>query len=45
MHAYNFEKLEIWNLSIDLAIKIYHTTKSFPETERFGLITQLRRAS
>ncbi|MCU4157936.1 four helix bundle protein [Carboxylicivirga sp. A043] len=45
MYTYNFEKLEIWQLSRQLVRKIYQTTGSFPKEEQFGLTNQLRRAS
>lgn len=45
MHVYSFEKLEVWKESIQLATKIYHFTKSFPNEEKFGLISQMRRSS
>ena len=40
-----FEDLDIWQRSQDLAVHIYVITKTFPETEKFGLTSQLRRAS
>jgi four helix bundle protein len=42
---FNFEKLEVWHKSIDLAETIYTVTKLFPAEERFGLTNQLRRAA
>ncbi len=45
MYQYNFEKLEIWQLSRVLVKNIYKTTGSFPETEKFGITNQLRRAA
>jgi four helix bundle protein len=45
MYQFPFEKLEIWNLSIDLVLKIYQITKKFPDDEKFGIISQTRRAS
>ena len=45
MHEYNFEKLEIWKLAIQLAVNVYKTTKKFPEEEKFGLVSQLRRSA
>jgi len=45
MHLYNFEKLEIWKLAIQLAVNVYKTTKKFPEEEKFGLVSQLRRSA
>lgn len=40
----DFIKYEVWQLAIDLAVKVYQTTKTFPEGEKFGLTSQLRRA-
>ena len=45
MHTYSFEKLEVWKESIKLATKIYNCTKLFPNEEKFGLISQMRRCS
>ena len=45
MHTYSFEKLEVWKESIQLSIKIYKITRNFPDDEKFGLISQMRRSS
>jgi len=45
MYTFSFEKLEVWKCSVDLTKSIYGLTNSFPENEKFGLISQLRRAS
>ncbi len=45
MYTYNFEKLDIWKISMDLAVSVYKITDDFPRSEKFGLINQLRRAS
>jgi four helix bundle protein len=37
--------LDIWNLAIELVVKIYKETKNFPKEEMYGLTSQLRRAS
>jgi four helix bundle protein len=42
---YSFEKLEVWQLSRKLVKEIYSVTEQFPTSEKFGLVTQLRRAS
>jgi len=42
---FNFEKLEVYKDAIELANKIYETTKPFPKSEIFGITNQLRRAS
>lgn len=39
------EELEVWKQAIDLADAIYNHCKSFPADERFGLVSQLQRAS
>jgi four helix bundle protein len=41
----DYTKYKVWNDSIDLAMVIYNLTKEFPSDERFGLISQLRRAA
>ncbi|HLO56951.1 MAG TPA: four helix bundle protein [Saprospiraceae bacterium] len=45
MKYYSFEKLEIWKLSIDLGVSIYAFTQKLPTEEKFGLVSQLKRAS
>ena len=45
MKTYSFEKLEVWKESIELVKSIYKITGTFPAEEKFGLISQLRRAS
>ena len=40
----NFRKLKIWIQSIDLATDVYDVTNQFPETERYGLTSQIRRS-
>jgi len=42
---FNFEKLETWHKAIAFADLVYGLTRSFPEEERFGLISQMRRAA
>ena len=42
---FNFEKLEVWQKAIDFADKIYTLTRAFPDDERFGLTSQMRRAA
>jgi four helix bundle protein len=41
----DFRNLDVWNKAHDLTLQIYRATKSFPEDERFGLTSQLRRGS
>jgi four helix bundle protein len=44
MYTFSFERLEVWNKSRLLTKRIYSLTSSFPESERFGMVGQLRRA-
>jgi four helix bundle protein len=37
--------LSVWQLGMDIAERIYQLTRVFPDDERFGLISQLRRAA
>jgi len=39
------KNLEVWQLGIDLVVKIYEETKEFPDVEKYGLISQMRRAA
>ncbi|TFV96291.1 four helix bundle protein [Algoriphagus kandeliae] len=41
---HNFKELKVWQKSVDMAVKIYSVTKSYPNEEKFGLISQMRRA-
>lgn len=41
----SFEDLEVWQLAKNLALEIYKLTKNFPDTERYGLTSQLRSAA
>ena len=43
-HVYSFEKLNVWQLAIELAKHIYKITTEFPKEELYGLSLQLRRA-
>lgn len=39
------KKLDVWKLSMELARTIYRLTACFPNEERFGLVSQMRRAA
>ena len=43
-YVYSFEKLIVWQKSIELAKQIYSTTSNFPKEEIYGLSSQIRRA-
>jgi len=39
------EELDVFKLSHSSALEIFEITRSFPEEEKFGLISQMRRAA
>jgi four helix bundle protein len=41
----SFRNLAVWQRSIELTLAVYRLTSSFPDSERFWLTNQLRRAS
>jgi four helix bundle protein len=40
-----FTEIRVWRRSHELVLDIYRETKKFPPQERFGLLSQLRRAA
>jgi four helix bundle protein len=40
-----YRDLLVWQDSMDLVVKIYRTTSTFPKEERYSLVDQLRRAA
>ena len=40
-----FKDLEVWQVAMRLVRECYVLTRAFPDTERFGLTNQLRRAA
>jgi four helix bundle protein len=41
----SFKDLLIWKKSMALVTEIYQVTRGFPNYEKFGLVSQLRRAA
>lgn len=41
----DFKELEVWRRAIELVASIYELSGGFPESEKFGLTNQLRRAA
>lgn len=42
---FRFEKLDVWGKAVGFADRVYALTRGFPVDERFGLSSQMRRAS
>ena len=41
----DFKKLLVWKKTHELTLDIYKLSKLFPEDEKFGITSQLRRAT
>jgi four helix bundle protein len=41
----SYKELKCYIKSFELAMKIFQITKTFPEDEKYGLISQIRRSS
>lgn len=39
-----YKELTVWKKSMMLVVRLYDVTTKFPESERFGLVNQMRRA-
>ena len=42
---HNFKELKVWQKGIQLAVDMYKQTENFPNGEKFGLTSQMRRAA
>ena len=40
----DFKELKVWEKAHQLTLQIYQTTGQFPSDEKYGLISQMRRA-
>jgi len=40
-----FTELKVWRRSHELTLEVYRVTAAFPSAERYGLVSQLRRAA
>ena len=41
----SFKNLEVWQCAMDLVDIIYDLTSTFPDSEKFGLTSQIRRSA
>ena len=42
---FNFEKFDVWHKAVAFTDRVYAVTSTFPESVRFGLTSQMRRAA
>ena len=45
MALQTYRDLEVWQAAIELVEKVYFLCRSFPDDEKYGLISQLKRAA
>ena len=45
MREFSFEKLEVWQIARKFTKEIYRISSIFPDEEKFGLTSQIRRAA
>ena len=45
MAVKNYRELIVWQKGMDLVTLIYQMTQTFPQEERFGLTSQIRRSA
>jgi four helix bundle protein len=45
MQVHQYEKLTVWQKSMDLVEEIYKLTDKFPKSELYGLVSQMRRSA
>jgi four helix bundle protein len=43
-YTYSFEKLEVWQLAREIRNQIYELTRSYPDHEKYGVTSQIRRS-
>ena len=44
-HAQCFQDLHVWQKAHQFVLDIYRMTRPFPDDERYGLVSQMRRAA
>ncbi|MFS4415286.1 four helix bundle protein [Maribacter sp. 2307ULW6-5] len=42
---HDFQKLLVWQKSMDITEEVYRISAAFPETEKYGLTSQIRRSA
>lgn len=41
----NFKKLKVWKKGMDITVEVYSLTEKLPDSQKFGLATQMQRAA
>lgn len=45
MEAHNFRNLKVWQLPVDFVEVVYRLSPQFPDDEKYGLLSQLKRCA
>jgi len=45
MYSQSFKDVEVWKRAHQLALDIYKLTKNFPNEEKYGVVSQIRRSA
>jgi four helix bundle protein len=45
LDMHNFRQLDVWNRALAVTEDVYRVTTRFPKSERYGLVTQMRRSA
>jgi four helix bundle protein len=45
MEIRSYRDLKVWQVAMDLVVLIYQRTSTFPNDEKYGLISQMRRSA
>lgn len=45
MKISSYQDLDVWNRGMDIAVNVFILTKAYPSDEKFGMISQMRRAA
>lgn len=41
----SFRDLELWKLSMDLVVDVFEATQNFPQSQKYGIASQMQRAA
>ncbi len=41
----NFQDYKVWHLGMQIVVEVYQVTKVLPDTEKYGLQSQMRRSA
>ena len=43
--SHTFKNIKVWQKAHEMVLAVYKITKKFPESEKYGLVSQLRRSA